>query len=533
MALAIATNNAALNAAASASSVNRDMETSMARLSSGKRINSASDDAAGVAISSRLSAEIRGTDQSIRNSLDGQALIDTAEGAHKEIENILQRMREVSVQAANDTNNHQDRHNLQAEIDALVTEVNRIASTTTWAGEKLMEAELGTDFSFQVGAKTAAENQISIKIMGMGAHALGLKADPTDPAPAAPADYLVRQATVSGAGVVTANNGNTSITLKGLGDDFADVTYTTTDPASVNAAVAAINTGTEHTNIQATVGADGSGNAGKIVLSHNDGSGADHTTATGLGTHTNISNLQGLVAFDTPNTVPAATMDISGTTGILTFNENATTLTLVLGKTTSSGAAGAKSSITIDATANLQTAVDAINGTGGAGTTEHGYTASIVAAPGGGSLAGTIKLVKGSAAGTITQTALADFINNGTNGVGAIAKKQPAAAALAQDMDVKTLPKALEAIVAVDEAIKTVNIQRSKLGAVSNRLSHTINNLTNISTNLSAAQGGIEDADFAHETTMLAKNQILQQASTAMLAQANASKQNVLSLLQG
>ena len=91
----------------------------------------------------------------------------------------------------------------------------------------------------------------------------------------------------------------------------------------------------------------------------------------------------------------------------------------------------------------------------------------------------------------------------------------------------------VDTITAIDEAIKTVNIQRSSLGAVSNRLSHTINNLTNISTNLSAAQGGIEDADFAHETTMLAKNQILQQASTAMLAQANASKQNVLSLLQG
>jgi len=533
MALAIATNNAALNAAASASSVNRDMETSMARLSSGKRINSASDDAAGVAISSRLSAEIRGTDQSIRNSLDGQALIDTAEGAHKEIENILQRMREVSVQAANDTNNHQDRHNLQAEIDALVTEVDRIASTTTWAGEKLMEAELGTDFSFQVGAKTAAENQISIKIMGMGAHALGLKADPTDPAPAAPADYLVRQATVSGAGVVTENNGNTSITLKGLGAGAAgaqaDVTYTTTDPASVNAAVAAINAGNGTTNISAAVGADGSGNAGKIVLSHNPPTSA----ATGLGAHANINNLQGLVAFDTANTVPFATMEVSGTTGILTFNENATSINLVLGKTTATGAAGAKSSVTIDATADLQTAVNAINGTAGAGTAEHGYTASIVAAPGGGSLAGTIKLVQGAKHADITQTTLANLIDNGANGVGAIAKKQPAAPGPTQDMDVKTLPEALEAIVAVDEAIKTVNIQRSKLGAVSNRLSHTINNLTNISTNLSAAQGGIEDADFAHETTMLAKNQILQQASTAMLAQANASKQNVLSLLQG
>jgi flagellin len=282
MALAIATNNAALNAAASASSVNRDMETSMARLSSGKRINSASDDAAGVAISSRLSAEIRGTDQAIRNSLDGQALIDTAEGAHKEIENILQRMREVTIQAANDTNNDQDRANLQAEINAMTTEIDRIAGTTTWAGESLMADDSATtDFSFQVGAATGTQNQITVSIAGMTATGLSLGSSAT---PAV---------------------------------DVADA--------------------------------------------------AKANTGTGL----------------------------------------------------------------------------------------------------------------------------------------------------------------------IDTAIKDVNIQRSKLGAVSNRLNHTVNNLTNISSNLSAAKGGIEDADFALETTNLAKNQILQQASTAMLAQANASKQNVLSLLQG
>ena len=279
MALAIATNNAALNAAASASSVNRDMETSMARLSSGKRINSASDDAAGVAISSRLSAEIRGTDQAIRNSLDGQALIDTAEGAHKEIENILQRMREVAVQAANDTNNGQDRSNLQAEMDAMITEIDRIAGTTTWAGANLMDASAGTTFSFQVGAATGAKNQITITI--------------------------------------------------------------------------------------------------------------DSMNTAGLG-------------------VPKPAIDIE-----------------------------------------------------------------------------------------------TDMISR------------------------------LAAIHEIDHAIEKVNIQRSALGAVSNRLNHTVNNLTNISSNLSAAKGGIEDADFALETTNLAKNQILQQASTAMLAQANASKQNVLSLLQG
>jgi flagellin len=289
VALAIATNNAALNAAASASSVNRDMETSMARLSTGKRINSASDDAAGVAISSRLSAEIRGTDQAIRNSLDGQALIDTAEGAHKEIENILQRMREVAVQSANDTNNGQDRANLQAEMEAMVTEIDRIAGTTTWAGANLMDASAGTTFSFQVGSATGAQNQIAVSISSMNATGLGV-GDGTD-------------------SVVKVND---------------------------------------------TVADDGSG-------------------------------------------------DVNARTGI-------------------------------------------------------------------------------------------DLI---------------------------------------DTAIKDVNIQRSKLGAVSNRLNHTVNNLTNISSNLSAAKGGIEDADFALETTNLAKNQILQQASTAMLAQANASKQNVLSLLQG
>jgi flagellin len=254
------------------------METSMERLSSGKRINSASDDAAGVAISSRLSAEIRGTDQAIRNSLDGQALIDTAEGAHKEIENILQRMREVAVQASNDTNNGQDRANLQAEMDAMSAEIDRIAGTTTWAGTQLMDAT-ATNFSFQVGSATGTKNQIVVTI----------------------------------------------------------------------------------------------------------------------------------------NTMNAGGLDVEKTDLVLTGTESAR------------------------------------------------FTA----------------------------------IDN------------------------------------VDLAIKSVNDQRSELGAISNRLNHTVNNLTNISSNLSAAKGGIEDADFALETTNLAKSQILQQASTAMLAQANASKQNVLSLLQG
>ena len=381
MALAIATNNAALNAAASASSVNRDMETSMARLSTGKRINSASDDAAGVAISSRLSAEIRGTDQAIRNSLDGQALIDTAEGAHKEIENILQRMREVAVQSANDTNNAQDRANLQAEMSAMGTEIDRIAGTTTWAGANLMDTD--RSFSFQVGSATGSQNQIGISITDMSMNGLDI----------------------------------------GAAANATQFTITATDAS-------------EFISSEATPNNDDVTMTGDVM------------TVIASGTLTIVN----------PNT------GVSSVATITLGNEAATAQSIreKLGHL----GIGAE----VGATAN------------------------------------TLDLTFAGVPATTTST---------TN------------------IDVTSRATSLTGITKLDDAIEEVNIQRSKLGAVSNRLNHTVNNLTNISSNLSAAKGGIEDADFALETTNLAKNQILQQASTAMLAQANASKQNVLSLLQG
>jgi flagellin len=389
MALAIATNNAALNAAASASSVNRDMETSMARLSSGKRINSASDDAAGVAIASRLSAEIRGTDQAIRNSLDGQALIDTAEGAHKEIENILQRMREIAVQAANDTNNSQDRLNLQAEMTAMGVEIDRIAGTTTWAGSNLMEAS-ETKFSFQVGAATGEQNQIEVKIDSMNMNGLGI----------------------------------------GQSDDVAAFTIANTDfaqPSENNAA------GTD----DYTLGAISAGGVAVLTIDPaTDAKGRLSVTKNG---QTFEAIIDGDSVTNTAKNIRAAFADI----GI---------------------------------TAEISTTANKVD-----------LTFAQVAA--------------------VTGSTTSILVDSDTNALAGIKK--------------------------LDAAITEVNVQRSELGAISNRLNHTVNNLTNISSNLSAAKGGIEDADFALETTNLAKNQILQQASTAMLAQANASKQNVLSLLQG
>jgi flagellin len=404
MALAISTNNAALNAAASASSVNRDMETSMARLSSGKRINSASDDAAGVAISSRLSAEIRGTDQAIRNSLDGQALIDTAEGAHKEIENILQRMREIAVQASNDTNNSQDRGNLQAEMDAMSAEIDRIAGTTTWAGANLMQDAAGTNFSFQVGTATGTQNQISVKIDSMNTGGLGL-------------------------------DGGTA--------------------------------------------------------------GVDAVTLVAIGA-------AGGSASATTFAITAGSATQSGTITIGNNNHDSITADVTAGMTQAEIGAAILAAYNVDSSATT-------NATSG-------YTASYAS--------GSVTLTAASGADVFTMTVENDLavhpeLHAGSNVSVEASSTQTAA------------KEALDSIVLIDSAIKQVNVQRSELGAVSNRLNHTVNNLTNISSNLSAAKGGIEDADFALETTNLAKNQILQQASTAMLAQANASKQNVLSLLQG
>jgi flagellin len=390
------------------------METSMARLSTGKRINSASDDAAGVAISSRLSAEIRGTDQAIRNSLDGQALIDTAEGAHKEIENILQRMREVSVQAANDTNNTQDRGNLQAEMDALIDEVDRIADTTTWAGTNLME-QGASDFTFQVGTATGEPNRITVTIDGMTSGELGL-------------------------------GGSTGI----IQDDFKISQHTAADNNKYDALT-----------LTAVVESPANDATNKFDLSfavQTDGSTlADPITLTLFG---KTVELDGDAQTDSAHIRTAfagfgVSVDI---TDNYNTGQNASDLT----------------------NTDDVAATDGVHGQGNA----------------------YLQL-------TVPQSGASSNLSVGSGG------------------DART------SIGAIDTAIFTVNNQRSALGAVSNRLNHTVNNLTNISTNLSAAIGVIEDADFALETTNLSKHQILQQASTAMLAQANASKQNVLSLLQG
>ena len=386
MALSVNTNVGALSAMNAATAVNKSMETSMERLSTGKRINAASDDAAGVAISSRLSAEIKGTNQSIRNAMDAQALIDTAEGAHLEVVNLLQRMREVAVQSANDTNDTADRTNLKAEMDQMVNEINRIALTTTWAGKQLLDGSTG------------------------GTGLAGLATSHTD---VATFDFHVGSGTLDG------------------------------------------------DKVRVTIGA---------------------TSASALGVGNNTEK-------------PSALTETADTATLITVNQTAGT-------------------IVVDAATDGKTAKFKIEGTEITLTTSatNKYDSSKV---------GVANQIKD----------LIDAQNLGFNvafdGTDKLTITKGGAIAI------DNYANSVTAIGTIDTAIATVNTQRANLGSFSNRLDSTVNNLTNISANLQTSQGRIEDADFAAESSNLAKQQILQQAATSMLAQANASKQSVLSLLQG
>ena len=176
MALSVATNIGALAASKAASSVNAAMETSMARLSSGKRINSAADDSAGLAIASRLTSEARGLDMAARNAADAQAMINTIESSHSEIQNILQRMRELAVQGANDTNGTADRTNIRKELTELHEEIDAIKNQTNWAGNTLISG--ASTFKFQIGDEaseqlTVATTAISANTLSVGSTQVG------------------------------------------------------------------------------------------------------------------------------------------------------------------------------------------------------------------------------------------------------------------------------------------------------------------------------------------------------------------------
>ena len=389
-------NISAMNTYSRLTAANNAKTNSLAKLSSGLRINKAGDDAAGLAISEKMRGQVGGLKQAIRNAQDGISLIQTAEGALNETHSILNRMRELAVQAANGTNTDADRGEIQKEINQLVEEISRIADTTQFNNQKLLDGEFAT--RFHIGANIG--QGMDLEIGGMDAVTLGLAENATG-----------EDAT---AAVITGN-----VISEILGTD--------------------INLGTITVNEQ------------EVELNNVndlDGSGEEQIT---------IETLADALETDINAVLGANTVKVTGADGVLTIE-----------------------------------------------TVAKGSEASLK--------------ISGDAA-----TAL---------GIAGEASGKDATDGLTNIIDVSNRDAADAAIATIDAAVGLVSTERSNLGSVQNRLEHTINNLTATAENLSAAESRIRDVDMAEEMMEFTKNNILSQAATAMLAQANQMPNSVLQLLQ-
>ncbi|VAW94104.1 Flagellin protein FlaB [hydrothermal vent metagenome] len=447
------------------------LQTSLQRLSSGLRINSAKDDAAGLAISERFTAQIRGLNQAIRNSNDGISLAQTAEGALSESGNILQRIRELSVQSANATNSASDRQALQAEVGQLVSELERIAVNTEFNGQKILDGTFGAAI-FQVGAN--ANQTIQATTSNFRTEQFG--------------NYRIEGAgnSTGGAGRITGETIN-------LNGHLGSSAIALSPSMSAQEVSELINAQTSNTGISSFAKTDidmSFAAAGGFAFTVEGNGGITEEIAF---TITETSGNDGLSA------VVTAFNDISSKTGVtakVNDDGSGVTLTHLTG-----------GNISLTANANNLTAVNV-------GTSSLGANSTVVTT------------------GQLTFDSDKSFGVTGQANQSVTLASEAAFLMSISEMDISTVEGANRTLAIVDAGLNTVNGQRAQFGAIQSRFESTIANLATNAENLSAARSRIRDTDFAMETAELTRAQILQQAGTAMLAQANVQPQNVLSLLQ-
>lgn len=468
----INTNIQSMNAQRNLTASQGSLSTSMQRLSSGLRINSAKDDAAGLAISERMNSQVRGLNVAVRNANDGISLAQTAEGALGEIGNNLQRIRELAVQSGNATNSASDRKALQAEVTQLVSEIDRVATQTDFNGTRLLDGSFGGAAGvFQVGAnagQTITVDQISsARASALGQfqgfslqnQSIGTASD------TAAAQTVAVGGTTYQLGTIANDAKALASAINSQGIAGMTATANETVKAAGTSAVTATANGTSTFTLNGlTINLTGSGNAAT-------------NRASALEAINAQSSATGVRALDTGSGLELRAADGRNiTVGALTVGTN-TAATLAdwgLG-----GAATQGATIAVNYVAPAGTSGDVVFG-GAFSRTE-----------------------------SIAATGVA---------VNAV--------------DLSTAAGASKALASMDAALQTINSSRANLGAVQNRFSSVIANLQTSSENLSAARGRIVDADFAKETSNLSRSQILQQAGTAMVAQANQLPQGVLSLLR-
>jgi flagellin len=587
MSLVINTNIASITAQRALDATGDELETAMERLATGSKINSSADDAAGLAISQRMTAQVKGLNMAVKNAGDGMAMTRTVESALNTISDMLQRMRELAVQSVNATNSSQDRAFLQQEVNQLTQEINRVSATSQFNGEKILDGtfvnktiqlgmEEGERLSIsvpsiaadQIGAYTYTGNGVAAAAAAAtpAANVLTAAEDLTVVGPlgtavttAAAADSAKQtvnriNAVSSQTGVsataqtylqLASTNGNEeSYAIKINGVSSGNFTISS---ASVQDAVRAINSVAGATGVTATSTADGKvlmfDNDGDDITIENDATGTSLTVqkmdfagtetvgtavalaAAGGNDATGISGAIKAVSSD-PFTITQAGTDSTNTAAVKTTTDTAVNVgqgnfTVTLANT------GEVMTLTVGGTtaAAWQTAIDASSLVG-----------QITAA-----IDGNNKLVL---TGTPT---LGDFtLTDPTGNAEGIAANTPgtegtgrgyfvtgtAALSKVSDISIATQAGAGLAISVADAALDTVARMRANLGAIDNRLSYTMDNLINVSEKTEVARSRVEDADFALESARLAKAQVLQQAGTSMLGQANQMSQMVLDLLR-
>jgi len=510
MAQVINTNVASLNAQRQISKSALAQSQAMQRLSSGLRINSAKDDAAGLAISDRMTSQVKGLNQAMRNANDGISVAQTAEGALGEITNSLQRMRELSVQAANDSNTSKDRASIQKEINQLQQEITRIANQTQFNGKNLLEGSF-TDQKFQIGAY--ADQTISFSIGDTRASAIGthqLAASSTHASG-------IEAATAASGSYASANNMKSqTLSLSGpLGSVTLASGSAITDGMTAKAIADAVNSNSSSTGISATSKTTATlsslASAGSITFKLH---GSGDTVATGESITATVTDKNDLTALVN------AINDKSGKTGITAAFDGSDKTKIVL--TQAEGY-----DIGIE---------DFTNSAGSGGTVKFegssGSANQVTLASGTNDSSRVGGEVTFHAAGGFTVTSSLDKASGSILESGASTAETSQLQSVA-NVNVSTQSGANNAMKTIDGALQTVDDLRATLGAVQNRFSAAVSNMQVTSENVSASRSRIQDTDFAAETSELSRTQILQQAGTAMLAQANAASQGVLSLLRG
>ena len=519
MAATINTNVASLTAQRNLGMSQASLNTSIQRLSSGLRINSAKDDAAGLAISERFTSQIRGLNQAVRNANDGISLAQTAEGALASSGNILQRVRELAVQSANATNSASDRQALNAEVNQLTSELDRIAKTTDFNGRKLLDGSF-TSAAFQVGAnanQTITATSSNFSTSAYGNYRIGGKVAATTGGAGDLTLGSTACAVVAQGDVGASNIGGGTLDVNGA---YGNETITYAAGASAKDVAALVNAQTEKTGVSATarteIGLSGltAGNSYTLKLASDNSDANAVTISFTVGAQLNNDGLSDAAkAFN----------DAAAKTGV-TARVNDTGTGLVL-----TNAAGNDIKVVNDSVA-----ANTINVTNADGTALAGGAGASIAGAGGTGAFGTDDLV---ATGQITLDSSKSFsaVDSGGGASGGFLLAATSTASqiqTVQNMDVSTVDGANRTLAIVDAALSAISGQRASYGALQARFESTVNNLQTTSENTSAARGRILDADFAAETANLSRSQILQQAGTAMVAQANQLPQGVLALLR-